>query len=170
VELTNACPWDLLPVTEKLREMGCTIRTEGELMLLEAKERLSAFSRLQTQPHPGFPTDMQAQMLACASVAHGTSVIVENVFENRFAQAADLTRMGANILVSGRMAVVQGVDALHGARVCARDLRGGAALVLAGLAAQGETVVENAALVDRGYAHLEDTLSSLGAKIQRIQL
>lgn len=170
MELSNVHPWDLVPVIDKLQEMGCRIRENGNRLTLEAPERLHAISQLQTQPHPGFPTDMQAQMLAACCVARGTSVIIENVFENRLSHVADLCRMGANIRVNGRMAVVQGVDAMHGMRVTARDLRGGAALVLAGLCAQGETIVENIALIDRGYAHLEDTLSALGAKIDRIDV
>ncbi len=170
MELSNVHPWDLVPVIDKLQEMGCRIRESGNRLTLEAPERLHAISQLQTQPHPGFPTDMQAQMLAACCVARGTSVIIENVFENRLSHVADLCRMGANIRVNGRMAVVQGVDAMHGMRVTARDLRGGAALVLAGLCAQGETIVENIALIDRGYAHLEDTLSALGAKIDRIDV
>ena len=113
---------------------------------------------------------MQAQMLAASCLAEGVSVIVENVFESRFAHVADLRRMGADIRVSGRTAVVQGVESLHGMHVTARDLRGGAALTLAGLAARGETTVENVELIDRGYAHLETLLSGLGAKIQRISL
>ena len=107
-------------------------------------------------------------MMAAASLAKGTSVVVENVFENRFAHAGDLNRMGANILINGRTAVIRGVERLSGARVTARDLRGGAALAIAGLAAQGETVVERARLIDRGYEHLETALSHLGADIQRI--
>ena len=168
LELSNVRPWDLIPVSDKLREMGCKVEAERERLFLSAPERLRAFSQLQTQPHPGFPTDMQAQMLAIACTASGTSVIVENVFENRLAHVADLCRMGADIRVSGRTAVVTGVEKLHGMRVTARDLRGGAALVLAALRAQGESVVENAGLIDRGYAHLEDTLSRLGANIRRV--
>lgn len=158
---------DLIPICEKLKEMGCRIRAEKESVHLEAPGRLTAFSRLQTQPHPGFPTDMQAQMLAISCTARGTSVIEENVFENRFGQVSDLIRMGADIRVSGRTAVVQGVENLHGMQVTARDLRGGAALVLAALRAQGETVIEQVDLIDRGYAHLEETLTALGAKITR---
>lgn len=161
---------DLLPVLEKLREMGCRIRQTEEGTCLEAPRRLRAFSQLQTQPHPGFPTDMQSQMMAAACGAEGTSVVIENVFENRFGQVPDLCRMGADIRVSGRMAVIRGVGELHGARVQARDLRGGAALVLAGLCARGETVVGNAALVDRGYPRLEETLSRLGARMKRVSL
>lgn len=166
--LENACPGDLTPISAKLQEMGCRIWDAKNEVGLAAPARLRAFSQLQTQPHPGFPTDMQAQMLAIACIAGGTSVIVENVFENRFAQAADLAKMGANIQVSGRVAVVQGVEQLHGARVTARDLRGGAAMVLAGLCARGETWVDQIHLIDRGYAHLEDMLTALGAKIKRI--
>ncbi len=168
--LSNIRPADLMPVGDKLTEMGCRISREEAGMLLRAPKRLKAFSCLQTQPHPGFPTDMQAQMLAAACTAEGTSVIVENVFENRLSHVADLCRMGADIRVSSRTAVVSGVEKLHGARVTARDLRGGAALVIAALCAKGETVVENVALIDRGYAKLENTLAGLGAKIERMPL
>ena len=161
---------DMIPICDKLREMGCEITEEKDRAALTAPRRLKAFSQLQTQPHPGFPTDMQAQMLAISCVAEGTSVIVENVFENRFSHVADLIRMGARISVNGRTAVVRGVEGLQGARVRARDLRGGAALVLAALRAQGESVVEHAELVDRGYAHLETVLANLNAKVERIQL
>lgn len=166
--LSNIRFADLMPVGDKLTEMGCRIIREEENLRLCAPKRLKAFSCLQTQPHPGFPTDMQAQMLAAACTAEGASVIVENVFENRLSHVADLCRMGADIRVSGRTAVVSGVERLHGARVTARDLRGGAALVIAALCARGESVVENVSLIDRGYAKLENTLAGLGAKIERI--
>lgn len=168
VLLSNIRSADLMPVGDKLTEMGCKITREEAGLRLRAPSRLKAFSCLQTQPHPGFPTDMQAQMLAAACTAEGTSVIVENVFENRLSHVADLCRMGADIRVSSRTAVVSGVEKLHGARVTARDLRGGAALVIAALCAQGESVVENVSLIDRGYARLENTLACLGAKIERI--
>ena len=167
VELTNAPVDDMHAITAKLREMGCDIGEEGDSIRLEAPRRLNAFPILQTQPHPGFPTDMQAQMLALLSVAEGTGVIVENVFENRFTHAGDLNRMGARIICSGRTAIVRGVESLTGAHVTARDLRGGAALTLAGLAAQGETVVEQAELIDRGYEHFERQLCRLGADVAR---
>lgn len=167
VRLTNVPCRDLYAVFTKLREMGCEIDEEESAASLRAPQRLTAFQQLQTQPHPGFPTDMQAQMLALAAMAKGTSVVVENVFENRFAHAGDLNRMGANVLVNGRTAVVQGVEALYGAHVTARDLRGGAALVIAGLAARGETLVERAGLIDRGYERLEEMLNALGADICR---
>jgi len=170
IELTNAPTADMMAVLSKLREMGCTIHEEPAVLHIKAPERLNAFAQLQTQPHPGFPTDMQVQMLALLSVAQGTGVIMENVFENRFTHAGDLNRMGARILCSGRTAVVQGVEQLYGARVTARDLRGGAALVLAGLKANGLTQVDHAELVDRGYDHLEDQLTHLGARIRRIDV
>lgn len=168
IELTNAPGMDLHAVCAKLREMGCTLHEETNIIRLHAPERLTAFLILQTQPHPGFPTDMQAQMLALLSVAEGTGVIVENVFENRFTHAGDLNRMGARIICSGRTAIVRGVEGLTGAHVTARDLRGGAALALAGLKAQGETVIEHAELIDRGYERFEDQLCSLGADVTRI--
>lgn len=170
VELTNAPAADMMAVLSKLREMGCTIHETANTLHLQAPPRLTAFAQLQTQPHPGFPTDMQVQMLALLSVAQGTGVIMENVFENRFTHAGDLNRMGARILCSGRTAVVQGVEQLYGARVTARDLRGGAALVLAALKANGLTQVDQASLVDRGYDHLENQLSALGARIRRMQV
>lgn len=169
VELSGAPVHQMHAVSAKLREMGCAIREEERLIRLKAPQRLVAFPILQTQPHPGFPTDMQAQMLALLSVAEGTGVIVENVFENRFAHAGDLNRMGARILCSGRNAIVRGVDTLTGACVTARDLRGGAALVLAGLRAQGETRVDHAELIDRGYERLEQQLCQLGADVRRIR-
>ena len=169
IHLDNAPVRDMVAVLAKLREMGCDIRERIGSIDLKAPRRLQAFQQLQTQPHPGFPTDMQVQMLALASVAKGTSIVVENVFENRFTHAGDLNRMGGNIMVNGRMAIIQGVEALYGTRVNARDLRGGAALVLAGLAAHGVTEVENVHLIDRGYENLEGMLLSLGANIQRIE-
>lgn len=168
VELTNVPVEDLHAVCAKLREMGCVLHEEADIIRLIAPQRLTAFSMLQTQPHPGFPTDMQAQMLALLSVAEGTGVIVENVFENRFGHAGDLNRMGARILCSGRTAIVRGVENLTGAHVTARDLRGGAALTLAALRAQGETIVDHAELIDRGYDHLENQLCCLGADVRRI--
>ncbi len=167
--LRNAPCRDMLAIFNKLREMGCRLEDAGGTVRLTAPERLSAFSQLQTQPHPGFPTDMQVQMLALATLAKGTSIVVENVFENRFTHAGDLNRMGGNVIVNGRMAIIQGVETLYGARVTARDLRGGAALAIAGLRAQGETIVDNAMLIDRGYERLEDTLRILGADVERIR-
>ena len=168
ITLTNAPESDMVAVTAKLREMGCRLEERPGWIHLRAPTRLTAFAQLQTQPHPGFPTDMQVQMLALLSTAEGMGVITENVFENRFTHAGDLNRMGAHILCTGRTAVVRGVPELYGAHVTARDLRGGAALVLAGLRARGETLVDHAELIDRGYDHLERQLSRLGGKVRRV--
>ena len=170
VTLENVQARDLIAVGDKLTEMGCVLYDDKSRVHLSAPRTLKAFSSLQTQPHPGFPTDMQAQMMAVSCLARGTGVIVENVFESRFAHVSDLNRMGARIRVNGRVAVIEGVRKLHGRRVCARDLRGGAALVLAGLAAEGETMIENARLIDRGYEALENTLTKLQGRIQRVHL
>ena len=170
IQLRNVPADDMHAVFSKLREMDCVLTRRDGLVVLHAPERLRPFARLQTQPHPGFPTDMQAQLLALATVASGTSILVENVFENRYGHVGDLNRMGADVLINDRTAVVKGVRELYGARVTARDLRGGAALALAGLRACGETIVEKAHLIDRGYEHLEDALASLGAEIQREQI
>ena len=159
---------DMSAVFAKLREMGCVITEKENAAALHAPARLRAFEQLKTQPHPGFPTDMQVQMLALATMAQGTSVVVENVFENRFTHAGDLNRMGASVMVNGRTAVVRGVEKLFGARVAARDLRGGAALAIAALAAEGETLIEHAELIDRGYERLEEMLCTFGADAVRI--
>ncbi len=161
---------DMYAMFSKLREMGCVIHQQAEDVVLHAPEKLTAFDQLQTQPHPGFPTDMQAQMLSLATVAKGTSIVVENVFENRFMHVGDLNRLGANVIVKDRTAIIKGVDALYGAKVSARDLRGGAALVMAGLKANGETLIDNVSFIDRGYEHLETMLSALGADIKRVSL
>ena len=165
VLLRRVCPGDLGAVLDKLRQAGCAVEAEEETIFLRART-LKPFE-VSTQPFPGFPTDLQAQFMALACAAEGASVIVENVFENRFAHAAQLRRMGADIFLSGRLAVVRG-GRLYGAEVQAGDLRGGAALVIAALAAEGESRVENVELIDRGYEHLEDMLAALGANIRRI--
>ena len=167
VELTDAPVEELGAVMAKLREMGCRVEAGAGRVALAAPPRLDSPGQLITLPYPGFPTDMQAQMLALTCCARGTSIITETVFENRFTHVGDLRRMGANIVVKDRTAIVRGVRSLHGARVCARDLRGGAALLIAGLAAHGETVVEGAELIDRGYERLEWMLGGLGARIRR---
>lgn len=166
IALTGAVAGDMGAVLDKLRKAGCEIACEKRRVMLRAPARLCAVE-VSTQPFPGFPTDMQAQIMALACVADGASVIVENVFENRFAHAPELRRMGADIWMSGRTCVVRG-GRLTGARVSARDLRGGAALVLAGLAAEGVTEVSGVELIDRGYEKLEASIRTLGGKIERI--
>lgn len=167
--LTDVAPEEMTAVLEALREMGCTLTLGRDRIAIASPRRLAPFRSLMTSPHPGFPTDMQAQMLALAARARGTSVLTENVFENRFNHVPDLCRMGADIIVAGRTAIVRGADALHGARVTAHDLRGGAALVLAALSAEGESVIEDVGHIDRGYEPLEKELNALGAKIERIE-
>ena len=168
ITLNHVQPRHMTAVLQKLKEMGCEIEEGEGTLSLRAPERLQAFDTLQTQPHPGFPTDMQSPMMALAAVARGSSVIVENVFENRFALAADLGRMGARIRVAGRAALIEGVERLHGVSAQARDLRGGAALVLAALCAREETLVTGVELIDRGYERMETELTRLGAQIRRI--
>ena len=170
IELTRAPVQALLAVNAKLREMGCDVREEEKRVILTAPERLTAFAQLQTQPYPGFPTDMQVQMLALLSVSEGTGVVVENVFENRFTHAGDLNRMGARILCSGRTAVVRGVPELYGARVTARDLRGGAALLLAAMQAEGESTIFGVKHIERGYDTLEAALQSVGARLKTVEI
>ena len=123
---------------------------------------------IQTLPYPGFPTDMQAQMMSLLSISKGTSIIYETIFENRFKHADELIRMGANIKTLGKVAVIKGVNNLSGAKVTAKDLRGGAGLVLAGLVAQGITEVDNIYHIDRGYDNLHLGLIDLGANIEKI--
>ena len=165
--VTDVCPDEMTAILEALREMGCALTVERDRVAVVSPKRLAPFRSLMTSPHPGFPTDMQAQMLALATRACGTSVLTENVFENRFNHVPDLCRMGADVIVAGRTAIVRGVETLHGARVAAHDLRGGAALVLAALCAEGETLVEEAEHIDRGYESLETELNALGARVTR---
>lgn len=155
-------------MTAVLKEMGCKIYTEKSRIILSAPvSRLKAVKRIVTMPYPGFPTDIQSPFMALSSIADGTSVFVENIFENRFHHVEELIRMGADIKVDGRIAVVQGVKSLGGATVRAKELRGGAAMILAALAADGITTVEDIKYIDRGYESIEKYLSSCGANIQR---
>ncbi len=156
----------LLPV---MKEAGCDITASGRWICMSAPPRLHRVKMTRTMPYPGFPTDVQAPLSVMLTVADGTSVIIENIFESRYKHAAELLRFGAKISVEGRMEVIEGVPRLLGAQVVAPDLRGGFALILAGLAAHGETVVRGVEHIDRGYEKPEQILRSLGADIQRIQ-
>jgi len=167
VTVTNARPQDLVPVIDKLREAGCTLDVGEDWIRCRRQGPLDAID-VDTQPHPGFPTDMQAQLMAVAAFARGTSVFRENIFENRFMHAAELLRMGARIDVQGRVATVTGVDRLQGAAVMASDLRASAALVIAGLAAEGLTEVLRIYHLDRGYENLVGKLRGVGAHIGRV--
>lgn len=159
----------LLSIIAKLREAGVIIYANGNALKVIGPNKLYALEMLQTLPYPGFPTDMQAQLMALLTIANGTSIVNETIFENRFKHAEELTRMGANIKTFGKVAVVKGVKELTGAKVSAKDLRGGAALVLAGLVAQGTTEIENIYHINRGYEHMEENLNKLGANIKTVR-
>ena len=158
----------LKPVTAKLREAGVSIIEEEGNIRVTAKKRCKAVN-IKTLPYPGFPTDMQAQFMALLAVSSGTSVVTETVFENRFMHADELKRMGSNIKIEGHTAVINGVRKLAGAPVKATDLRAGAALILAGMVAEGETEITNIEYIDRGYYRIEDRLRSIGVNIKRIE-
>ncbi len=167
VELLNTVPQHLNSVLPVLEESGCDIRIRCKSIRLKAPRRLNRVDKIITQPYPGFPTDSQALFTTLAAVADGTSVIVENIFESRFKHVPELLRMGAKIRTEGKVAVIEGVERLYGARVKAGDLRGGAALVLAGLCAEGSTTVTDISYIDRGYENLENNFCSLNADIYR---
>lgn len=167
VTVTHAAPHTLDIVLEKLREAGATVQTGDDWIRVSIDKRPKAVS-VRTVPHPGFPTDMQAQFMALDTIAEGTGRITETIFENRFMHVPELQRLGANITVDAHTAVVTGVEALSGANVMATDLRASASLVIAGLVAKGETIVDRIYHLDRGYDHMEVKLAALGAQIERI--
>ncbi len=165
IELGRTRPDHLEAVLPLFEEAGCKIYTEGDKITLKAPKRLLALRSVRTMPYPGFCTDAQSIMLAMSCVAEGTSVFIETIFESRYKQVGELVRMGADIKVEGRMAVVQGVSQLQGAQVSCTDLRGGAALAIAALAARGESRLDCVHHIDRGYEYFVDNLKKLGAQI-----
>jgi len=166
VVIENVVTDHLKPVSAKLREAG--VEVSEELSSIRVKGgKLNAFD-IKTHPYPGFPTDMQSQMTSLMSIACGTSMVIETIFENRFMHICELKRMGANIKVEGRSAIIEGCSRLTGAKVKATDLRAGAALVLAGLIAEGETEIEGIDHIDRGYMKMDEKLKGLGANITRV--
>ena len=167
VTINNVLPDHLKPIIAKLKECGVEIIENNDSIRVNAKNGFSP-TDIKTLPYQGFPTDMQAQFMSLLSIAKGTSVVIETVFENRFMHAGELKRMGANIKIEGRSAVVEGVDFLQGAQVKATDLRAGAALILAGMVAEGTTEISDVYHVDRGYVNIENKLNALGAKIKRV--
>jgi UDP-N-acetylglucosamine 1-carboxyvinyltransferase len=167
ITLTSVIPPHLAPVIAKLRTIGCQIIQESPTSLRLIPGPLKA-TDIETLPYPGFPTDMQAQFMALLTISEGNSVITETVFENRLRHVAELKRMGADIKTKGNMAIVSGVPKLSGAPVMATDLRASAALVLAGLAAEGTTIVQGLHHLDRGYENIEQKLQGLGAKLRRL--
>ena len=168
VRLTHTSTSYLDAVVDKLMDAGCEITAERDAIRLKAPARLTAVS-LRTAPYPAFPTDMQAQFMALNTVADGTAVIRETIFENRFMHAVELQRLGADIRIDGNTAVVKGVAGLQGATVMATDLRASASLVIAGLVAEGETTIERIYHLDRGYERLEAKLAALGARVTRLK-
>ena len=154
-----------LPLLEK---MGCGVYTYNDRIFLNAEKPLTSCGKVITAVYPGFPTDAQAPLMALATTLGGTTMFVENIFQSRFANVTELIRLGAKIDVEGKAAVVQGVPKLHGGQVCCTDLRGGAALVVAGLAAEGVTTVSDIYHIDRGYENIEGVLTAIGAAVRRI--
>jgi len=166
VLVDNVINSHLKPVIAKLREAGCTVLEENDSIRIIADKKLKAID-IKTLPYPGFPTDMQAQFMALMTTLEGTSSVMETVFENRFMHVEELKKMGAQIRIEGRSAILTGVDEIKGAKVEASDLRAGAALVLAGIVADGTTEIGNIYHIDRGYDGIEEKFSNLGAIIYR---
>ncbi|MCR4563052.1 MAG: UDP-N-acetylglucosamine 1-carboxyvinyltransferase [Clostridiales bacterium] len=168
IEITKTKPQLLEAVFPLLEETGCAVRRNKNTVFLSAPERLRPVRTVRTMPYPGFPTDLQSPVTALLCVADGTSVVTETIFENRHKYIGELIRLGADIRTEGATAIIGGVENLHGASVRATDLRGGFALVIAALKADGKTVIDNIYHIDRGYETPERVLSSLGANIKRI--
>lgn len=166
VTVTNLIPKHMEAISAKLKEMGIGVEEQDEAIRVFYKNPYKTI-HVKTQPYPGFPTDMQPQIVALMAMTDGTGLMTEGVWENRFQYTDELGRMGANIKVEGSTAFIKGVDHLTGAEVTSTDLRAGAALVLAGLAAYGQTVINHVDFIDRGYEHIETKLQSLGADIHR---
>jgi UDP-N-acetylglucosamine 1-carboxyvinyltransferase len=167
LRLVGTAPGTLQAALDKLREAGAKIAIAGDVIEIEMSERPKPVS-LRTAPYPGFATDMQAQFMALATIASGTSVITETIFESRMMHAVEMQRLGARIAIQGTTATVTGVERLQGAKVMATDLRASAGLVIAGLVAEGETLIDRIYHLDRGYEALEKKLGALGARVQRV--
>ena len=167
ITVKNVIPKHLEATTAKLEEIGCEVEEFDDAVRVRSTGRLHR-THVKTLPYPGYPTDMQPQIAVTLALAEGTSIVTESIFENRFKYADELSRMGANIKVEGNSAIIDGVKKLTGARVSAPDLRAGAALVIAGLAADGITIVDDIVYIQRGYENFEEKLRSLGAEIERV--
>lgn len=164
IKVINTEPEHITPIIHKLQECGCKIQTNGKTIQLEAPKKLKAVD-IRTMPYPGFPTDMQSIFGAMLVISKGTSIIVENIFESRYKYIAELKKMGAKVQIEGKTAIIKGVRRLNSTQVEASDLRGGAALLLAGLSAKGRTKVNKVEYILRGYEKLEEKLQNLGADI-----
>ena len=167
IEVQGVFPENIAALLHKLRENGCKIHIKNDKIYLASDGNLKSVNLVETMPFPGFPTDLQSQYAALCCTARGSTLIVENLFETRYRYAAELKKMGADITVRDRSALIRGVEKLHGACVTAGDLRGGAALVIAALKAEGKSSVMDVSHIDRGYADFEGKLKKLGAKIRR---
>ncbi len=164
IKLKKVEPENLTSVLHKLEECGCFLDIKKDTIILKSPKKLNNIE-IKTMPYPGFPTDMQSIFASMLTTARGTSLIIENIFENRYKYVNELRKMGAKITVEGKICIIKGTRRLYGANVSATDLRGGASLVLAGLSAKGTTVIDNAKYILRGYENLDKKLTSLGAKI-----
>lgn len=165
--LENVNSSHIVPIIDKLEEAGCNIETNQDKMEIIAPKKLKGID-IKTMPYPGFPTDMQSIFATTLTIAKGTSIIVENIFENRYKYTQELVRMGAKISIEGKTAVIKGVKKLYGANVKATDLRGGAALVLAATIAKGTTKIENIEYIQRGYEKFDKKLENIGVDIKII--
>lgn len=167
IVLRNVIPKHLEATSAKLQELGCRVYEYDDAVRVVAPDKLQC-THVKTMPYPGFPTDMQPQITVSLALAEGTSIVTESIFENRFRYVDELARMGASVKVEGNVAVISGVSRFTGARVNAPDLRAGAALVIAGLAAEGITIIDDIYFIERGYENLDLKLSSLGAKMEKV--
>jgi UDP-N-acetylglucosamine 1-carboxyvinyltransferase len=161
------CPIAIKVIIDKLKKAGADIQVKNDIINIDVKSQLDAVN-ITTKPYPDFPTDMQAQFVALNSISKGKSKVIETVFENRFMHVQELVRMGADIEINGNIANIKGVERLTGAPVMATDLRASASLILAGLVAKGETVVDRIYHIDRGYECIEEKLTKIGASIKRL--
>lgn len=168
VEFQNFRPEHNQALLEKVKQTNAKIKIKNNTLYVKIDGRPKAISKIETSPYPGYPTDLQAQMLALQTISKGTSIVVENLFETRFKHVPELVKMGAEITVKDRTAIIRGVEKLYGANIEATDLRGGVALAIASLAASGHSTLSNVNLIDRGYYKFEETFSLLGADIKRI--
>ncbi|RUT52853.1 UDP-N-acetylglucosamine 1-carboxyvinyltransferase [Clostridium botulinum] len=167
IKINGVIEEHLKPIIAKLTEMGVDIKIKGETAIVDGRKILNPVD-IKTMPYPGFPTDMQAQMMALLATIKGTSIITETIFENRFMHVSEMKRMGADVKIDGRSAVIEGVNKLTGTEVKATDLRAGAALILCALAAEGKTEITDVYHIDRGYVKIEEKLNKLGANIRRV--
>ncbi|HBJ2609866.1 UDP-N-acetylglucosamine 1-carboxyvinyltransferase [Clostridium botulinum] len=167
IKINGVIEEHLKPIIAKLTEMGVDIKIKGETAIVDGRKVLNPVD-IKTMPYPGFPTDMQAQMMALLATIKGTSIITETIFENRFMHISEMKRMGADVKIDGRSAVIEGVSKLTGTEVKATDLRAGAALILCALAAEGKTEITDVYHIDRGYVKIEEKLNKLGANIRRV--